>query len=170
MKPLQLIQFYDSSLVIKLFSARHYHSILPVARLVSRLGDGHFYLVAGLLSWLIQGWDYGLFAALLLVFAIERPVYYLLKNTLRRNRPFCVLAIESQVKPSDRFSFPSGHTSAAFAFAIVCMQFFPLLSLPLLLLAAAIGFSRIVLGVHYPTDILMGVLLGIVIAYFSLSL
>lgn len=170
MKPLQLIQSYDSSLIVKLFSARHYHSILPLARFVSRLGDGYLYLLLGLLSWLVQGWDHGLFAALLLVFAIERPLYYVLKNTLRRNRPFCVLAIENQVKPSDRFSFPSGHTSAAFAFAIICMQFFPLLSLPLLLLASSIGFSRIVLGVHYPTDVLMGILLGIAVAYFSLSL
>ncbi|WP_154222603.1 phosphatase PAP2 family protein [Marinicella rhabdoformis] len=164
MKPLALIQFYESSLVTKLFGARYYQRVLPVAIVLSRLGDGWLYVLAGLLSLLTQGWEYGYFMTLFWAFVIERPVYYVLKNSLRRDRPFKVLEIQNQVKPSDQFSFPSGHTSGAFVFVAVTASYFPLLLWPLLLFASLIGLSRIILGVHYPTDVLVGAVLGVGLA------
>jgi undecaprenyl-diphosphatase len=73
------------------------------------------------------------------------------------------------VTPSDQFSFPSGHTSAAFMVATITGFFMPLLMLPLLLWAALVGFSRVVLGVHFPTDTLVGMVLGVSVSFFSLN-
>ncbi|MDO4438268.1 MAG: phosphatase PAP2 family protein [Eubacteriales bacterium] len=85
-----------------------------------------------------------------------------LKNIVRRTRPydaysFIVPLIEH---PSD-FSFPSGHTCASFAAAFVLYRAFPKkYSWLFLLLAVLIAFSRLYLGVHYPSDVLAGFVIG----------
>ena len=70
--------------------------------------------------------------------------------------------------PSDKFSFPSGHTAAAFVMACVTLYHVPELAVLVLPLAVAIGASRVALGVHYPTDIAAGMVLGIITASLSL--
>ena len=107
---------------------------------------------------------------ILLAFLIERLIYFVLKNSLKRNRPEAALKnFRSIITPSDQFSFPSGHTSAAFLMATLLSSQFPSLLIPLYCWALLIGCSRVVLGVHFPTDILVGSLLGISTALFSLG-
>lgn len=60
-------------------------------------------------------------------------------------------------------SFPSGHTSVAFACATVLTAIAPGLAAPLFVLAAAIGFSRLYVGVHYPLDVVGGAALGVLV-------
>ncbi|WP_239649565.1 phosphatase PAP2 family protein [Methylocucumis oryzae] len=101
---------------------------------------------------------------------MERPLYFILKNGFRRNRPEAALKdFRSVITPADQFSFPSGHTSAAFMMATLVGYFIPSLMIPLYCWAALIAFSRVVLGVHFPTDTLMGVVLGVGTAAISLG-
>lgn len=119
---------------------------------------------------LTVGYQSALFQVIILGFCIERPIYFVLKNGFKRNRPEAALKdFESLITPSDKFSFPSGHTSASFMMATLIGYFFPYLLAVLFVWAALVGFSRVVLGVHFPTDILVGVILGVSTAIFSLE-
>jgi undecaprenyl-diphosphatase len=69
------------------------------------------------------------------------------------------------VEVPDRFSFPSGHACAAMSVAIGFAVAFPALAAPLLVLAWLVGFSRVVLGVHYPGDVLVGQAIALITAY-----
>ena len=91
----------------------------------------------------------------------------LLKNIVERPRPYDIIE-ELQpliTRPKD-FSFPSGHTGSSFAAAAVFYRNLPKqFGIWMILLAALIGLSRLYLGVHYPTDVLAGMLLGIALGY-----
>lgn len=165
MKALQNIHNYDVNLINKLIANRFYPELVKASRLFSRLGDGWLYVLVGLISLFLNGLEDSYFWCLAIAFAVERPVYYILKNVLKRDRPFnSSITIKNHIVPSDQFSFPSGHTSAAFLFFSISASFATFLLVPLFTLAALIGFSRVILGVHYPTDILVGMLLGLFIA------
>lgn len=88
-------------------------------------------------------------------------VFKALKTISHRQRP-CELEPHcwSNVLPPDQFSFPSGHTMTAFAIALVVSYFYPSLEGPLYFLAASIAFSRVVLGMHFLSDVLAGAVLG----------
>jgi undecaprenyl-diphosphatase len=170
MKLLYSIHKYDVFMFTWLINARMYSAFTKASRYLSKTGDGQLYLVTiGLLYWRSGIENYCL-KAVLLGFLIERPVYFVLKNTLKRNRPEAALInFHSIITPSDQFSFPSGHTSAAFMMATVLGYFFPAVMILLYCWATLVGCSRVMLGVHFPSDILMGVILGISTALFSLG-
>jgi undecaprenyl-diphosphatase len=93
--------------------------------------------------------------------AVGLAVYKLLKRTFVRERPFIRHAgISLAGAPLDRYSFPSGHTLHAVAFSWQASAAFPELGIVLVPLALAIAGSRVVLGLHYPTDVLVGAILG----------
>jgi undecaprenyl-diphosphatase len=87
-----------------------------------------------------------------------------LKRTLNRARPTSAIAgFEALAENPDAFSFPSGHTAAAFAVAVAVFGEAPYLGPLALLLATGIGLSRVYLGAHYPIDVLVGGVLGAVV-------
>jgi undecaprenyl-diphosphatase len=85
-----------------------------------------------------------------------------------RERPYIALEKVQLLIPEPVFpkSFPSDHATVAFALALVVMLWSPRLGTWMLLLALLIALSRVVVGVHYPTDILAGMLIGSVTAWF----
>jgi undecaprenyl-diphosphatase len=130
----------------------------------SRLGDGVIWYALMLALPFLYGAQ-GLRVALIMLAtsAAGLAVYKLLKRTFVRERPFIRhKGISLAGAPLDRYSFPSGHTLHAAAFTWQGCVAFPELAVVLLPLALAIAASRVVLGLHYPTDVLVGALLGAV--------
>jgi len=135
-----------------------------VFQTASRLGDGVIWYLLMLVLPLLFG-TAGLKVALIMLAsgAVNLALYKLLKRTFVRERPFIRHAgISLAQAPLDRYSFPSGHTLHAVAFAWQACAAFPELTMVLVPLALAIAASRVVLGLHYPTDVLVGALLGVV--------
>ena len=131
-------------------------------RIASRLGDGLIWYVLMIALPLVYG-TRGLRVslAMLATGAAGLVVYKILKRTFVRERPFIRHAgISLAQAPLDRYSFPSGHTLHAVSFTWQGCAAFPELMPVLVPLALAIAASRIVLGLHYPTDVLVGAALG----------
>ncbi|GAA5079828.1 phosphatase PAP2 family protein [Lysobacter panacisoli] len=140
--------------------------------LVSRLGDGVFwYVLMGALI-VIDGLD-GLAASahLAATGVIALTLYKLLKRWTRRPRPFASdQRIHAWVAPLDEFSFPSGHTLHAVAFSLVAIAHYPVLAWVLVPFTASVAASRVVLGLHYPSDVLAATAIGTTLAGVSLWL
>ena len=139
---------------------------------VSRLGDGAFwYALMALLPFV--GGMAGVHASLHLAFVglVALGLYRSLKQSTRRPRPFARhRAITAHIAPLDEFSFPSGHTLHAISFTLVATHYFPVLGWVLWPFAVLVAMSRVVLGLHYPSDVLAATLIGISLARASILL
>ena len=95
----------------------------------------------------------------------------MIKNIVARERPCWIdNTVNLLIANPKDFSFPSGHTLASFEAAVTIFLFNKKVGIPAIILAALIGFSRLYLFVHFPTDVLGGIILGTVIAvsvYFA---
>ena len=140
--------------------------------IVSRLGDGVFWYCLMAILPLLYGIE-GLKASLhmLVTGGVALALYKSLKGVTRRERP-CHHAsdIMALVPPLDRYSFPSGHTLHAVSFSAVAVYYFPQLGWLLIPFTALVASSRILLGLHYPSDVLVATLIGLTLAYSSLSM
>jgi membrane-associated phospholipid phosphatase len=97
----------------------------------------------------------------LLAFGLSDGVGGIIKNIVARPRPFEVLPYVHKLVGAGGYSFPSSHASNTFAFATGISYFFRGAAIPFLALAAIVSFSRIYVGVHYPSDVLGGMLWGV---------
>lgn len=139
---------------------------------VSRLGDGVFWY-ALMLGLALFGGSRGLAAAAQMAATglVSLLLYKLLKRWTRRPRPFASdVRIRAWVAPLDEFGFPSGHTLHAVAFTLVALAHFPQLAWLLIPFTASVGASRVVLGLHYPSDVIAATVIGTGLAGLSLWL
>jgi undecaprenyl-diphosphatase len=135
----------------------------------TRLGDGWLWLATALL--LAAGGRRGLevLSAGAVSAGLANVLQLCVKGRVRRRRP-CERARPRHFDveplgwfPSDRFSFPSGHALNAFAIGSVLALAFPLAAVPVLAVASSVAASRVVLGLHWPSDVLAGALVGLLI-------
>ena len=141
-------------------------------RLASRLGDGVFWyaLMLALIAW--YRWD-ALHVVLHMIVSglLGTLTYKWLKGATERPRPYQVCpTICCLTAPLDRFSFPSGHTLHAVVFSLVVTAYYPALGWLVWPFTALVALSRLVLGLHYVSDVLVGALLGAAVAGITLML
>ena len=137
---------------------------------ISWLGDGKFwYALIALLPFVYGTWQPSVH--MVVVGAAGLLIYKLIKERAVRERPFIThSAISCAAAPLDRYSFPSGHTLHAVSFTWILCSYHPEwapLVVPFTLLVA---LSRVILGLHYPTDIAAGAVLGAALAITSVSI
>ena len=149
-----------------------YTGIRLFFRAISRLGDGVFWYSLALVLPLLMGMD-GIAAVghIAMTGLVCVGIYSQLKNRLVRQRPFISWEeIRAHTAPLDLYSFPSGHTMNAVNFAVLFSVFYPPLLWLVVPFALLVALSRVILGMHYPTDVLVGAVLGFAISYGSLLL
>jgi undecaprenyl-diphosphatase len=131
-------------------------------RTVSRLGDGVFwYAVIAAMPLFLGVAGFVVAAQMLATSAVGLVTYKFLKGRLVRERPYIgLVGIDCAMAPLDRYSFPSGHTLHATAFTGMALHHVPELAPLLVPFALAVAASRVVLGLHYPTDVAVGALIG----------
>lgn len=98
-------------------------------------------------------------------------LFLFLKRAFGRKRP-CHIQPHcwANLLPPDQFSFPSGHTISAFAVAVPITIVYPMLAVPLLFCALSVAISRVVLGMHFLSDVLAGMVIGVMLGYASYTL
>ena len=138
----------------------------------TRGGDGWLWYGMGLVILLFGGEQrfYAVGAAAVAA-GVGIVLFLRLKKAAARKRP-CTIerSCWATLLPPDQFSFPSGHTITAFSVAISLSSFYPTLALGLIFCAISIAASRILLGMHFLSDVLAGALIGSALAYSSVWL
>ncbi|HHV13466.1 MAG TPA: phosphatase PAP2 family protein [Clostridiales bacterium] len=140
--------------------------LTPIFIFITRLGDGAFiWLVTAFILIGVKKYRKTGVTVILSLIVSTILVNELLKNIFCRVRPFnAIPGLDALIPEPGSYSFPSGHTTTSFAAATVIMLCLPRrYGIIGYFLAACIGFSRMYLGVHYPSDVLAGTILGILI-------
>jgi undecaprenyl-diphosphatase len=176
MSVLAYVELSDQRLAGRLQSWRPPRWLRVWMLTASRLGDGWLWLGAPLLLALETSRGPSFIGAAALAAAVANTLVVVLKRRFRRRRPaahspnpFFALA-RPELLDFDHFSFPSGHSLNAFAVCSILALAFPPLALAYALLAASVGASRVVLRLHFLSDVLAGALIGVLIGVSSVLL
>jgi len=135
----------------------------------TRGGDGWLWYGMGAVILLFGGEArFAAVAAAALAAGAGVALFLRLKKLTGRKRPCAIEPhIWATLLPPDQFSFPSGHTITAFAVAVTLSQFYPTLAIGLLFCAVSVAASRILLGMHFLSDVLAGAVIGTSLAFAS---
>jgi undecaprenyl-diphosphatase len=139
--------------------------------LATRAGDGWLWIALALVLLLAGGTSR--FDAIGTAFAsltVGQMLFFVLKLWIGRERP-CATEQHcwARLLPPDRFSFPSGHTITAFAVAVPVGLYYPSLLAGLIFCATSIAASRLLLGLHYLSDVVAGIAIGCAVGLTAFS-
>lgn len=157
---------YDSLISYRLRDMRSQRWFSALMVISSKLGDSSLWLFLGI-SLILFGGATGRKAVLIALLSVLlcTAIFKAVKNTTTRKRPFEKYTdMEFILPPPDEYSFPSGHSMNAFAIATVAAYYFPLFFAPLFTMASLIAVSRVFLALHYPTDVVVGAVIGAAIS------
>lgn len=158
----------ERSIVLWLHKAAAIPSVLALFVLVSRVGDGiAWYSVMAALPLTSGGWKVSLY--MLALGGVNLVFYKALKLSIARPRPFVDCTdIRACARCLDEHSFPSGHTMHAVAFSMLLSHFYPAMAPALWGFTSLVALSRVVLGLHYPSDVVAGAGVAVLTATFFL--
>ncbi|MHB1399698.1 MAG: phosphatase PAP2 family protein [Trichloromonadaceae bacterium] len=160
---------WEAELIQRFCQLRRLPLLTLLFRTASRLGDGPFWGGCAILLAVFGGLAERLAVAAGLLAALGSVALFMaVKNLIGRPRPCDAWSgVTSLMTAPDRFSFPSGHTMTAFAVFAAFAPFLPSSILLFLPLAVLIGLSRVFLGLHYPSDVLVGAVLGSTLGHLA---
>lgn len=166
-----ILQEIDIMILNMIQTYLHYDFLNSIMIFLSRIGDGGFvWITIGVLFLLSKKYrKYGFL--ILIALGLEALfVNITLKPLIQRIRPFNINTTIELLIPSPRdFSFPSGHTASAFAAATILLYTNRKIAISGMILASLIAFSRLYLYVHFPSDIIAGVLIGMISGWIVMS-
>ncbi len=164
MKIISLIQKFDSSILLYIKDNMHGTIMDKVMVAITSLGDnGAIWIIIAIILMINKKYRKIGFMALIALLLSTILGEGILKNVVQRIRPSAdIPAIDLLIVKPLSYSFPSGHTTSSFAVAGVLAKYFKNYALEIFSLASLIAFSRLYLYVHYPTDVLAGVVLGLI--------
>lgn len=150
----------------------HSVSVRRIFNVISKLGDYPAYVIAAIACLpfvdvpVLEFLTHALCTAV-----VGLGLYKILKSHLVRERPFITHTdIICGARPLDRYSFPSGHTLHAVSFTLIFWAYVPDSAWFMAPFAALVAASRMVLGLHYPTDVIVGAVIGALVASTSLAI
>jgi undecaprenyl-diphosphatase len=162
----------DRVLVLWMHGASTRAWVVRLLGVVSRFGDGWiWYAMVACLPWL--GGPVGTSAAVRMVGVgiVNIVLYKIVKRWIARPRPFrSCPGIRECARSLDEFSFPSGHTLHSVACSVILTAYYPMLALIVWPFTILVAVSRVVLGLHYPSDVIVGALIGGITAAVSFNL
>lgn len=160
---LQSIIRKDEVLLIKINTLLKCKSLDIIMPIVTYLGSTEICIVYYLSSLLIFHSPFNRFPLMIISSLVaSSSICTIIKHSVTRIRPFMKLdGLHIKKIGIDNYSFPSGHTSAAFSIATSFYLLAPQWGIVFIISAIFVGFSRIYLGVHYPTDVIIGMIIGI---------
>ncbi|WP_163121313.1 phosphatase PAP2 family protein [Acinetobacter portensis] len=140
----------------------HEERVATFFKIISKLGDGAFWYVMLVSVWVLQGVQYTpQILYVVLGGAVGTLIYKILKSKTVRPRPYQVhQVIRLGERPLDHFSFPSGHTLHAVMATIIFGYIQPILLVLMLPFTVLVAVSRMILGLHYPSDVVVGAVIG----------
>jgi len=169
MRLIQNATNYDHKVFSWCQQRRNKEVLIFFSRYLSRTADGHLYVLIGLCALIQQQLDFLTLGVL--CFLIERIIYFVIKKNVKRDRPpEAIPGFKSIIQASDQFSFPSGHTSAAFLMSTMMAIYFPWTACLFFPWAISVASSRVILGVHFPGDTVAGAVMGSSMAVLCYSM
>lgn len=170
---IEIIQELDSNILLYIQEHIRIEMLNDFWRFITSLGDGgDFWILTIVILLLFKKTRKIGFIALLSIIFSSAITNLILKNLFLRPRPFDTITelIPLIAKPKD-YSFPSGHTTASFAVALIYYKLLPkkygILSI---ILATMIAFSRLYVGVHYPSDVIGGFIVAFICSIIILKI